>query len=524
MNLVHNQCRRLSECNFASFVKAMSCCSLSLLLGLVGVCIFVYLLQSKRGSNNKLPPGPRGLPIIGSLHLLGHLPHRALHRLSNKYGPIMFMKLGQIPTIVVSSPEATQQFLKNHDLIFASRPMTEIGRLISNDYKGLSFTPYGVYWRNVRKFCTIVLLSNLKIESFKPMRREEMGLMVQSLKEASQAHVPINLTMKLAGLSRDMTCRMVLGKKYMEDKLGEGGFQAVLEEIMPLAAALNIAEYIPWTRRLDLQGINRRITAISDAFDKFFEEIIDEHVQSKAKREQQDFVDFMLSFMESDDNEFHIGRSNIKAIMLDMLVAAMDTSPTVVEWAMLELIKHPRVMKKAQEELETVVGKERMVDESDLPNLNYLDMVVKETMRLHPVVPLLLPHESMEDCIINGFNIPKGTRLIINTWAIGRDPKTWSNPEEFYPERFIDTNIHVGGQNYQLLPFGSGRRRCPGIQLATTVVPLVLGQLIHCFDWEPLNGISPPDLDMSEKFGIVMRMENNLHVIPAYRLREENST
>lgn len=204
----------------------------------------------------------------------------------------------------------------------------------------------------------------------------------------------------------------------------------------------------------------------------------------------------------------------------DLLIAGMDTSATAIEWALSELIRHPQAMKKLQKELETVVGMDHMVDESHLDRLEYLDFVVKETLRLHPVAPLLIPHESMEDCVIDGFHIPKGSRTMVNVWAIGRDPDAWPNPDTFKPERFIGSNIELRGGHFQLIPFGSGRRGCPGLQLGLTVVRLVISQLVHCFDWELPDGMLPSDLDMSEHFGLVTARAKHLMAIPRYRLHK----
>lgn len=201
-----------------------------------------------------------------------------------------------------------------------------------------------------------------------------------------------------------------------------------------------------------------------------------------------------------------------------MLAGSMDTSATTIEWALSELLKHPDVMKKVQGELADVVGMEKMVEESDLEKLEYLDMVVKETLRLHPVAPLLLPHQSTEGCTVNGFHIPKKSHVMINVWAIGRDPAAWSEAEKFIPERFVGSSIDVQGNHFALLPFGSGRRRCPGIKLGLTVVQLVVAQLVHCFDWELPDNMSPNDLDMTEEFGITVPRAKHLVAIPSYRL------
>ena len=203
-----------------------------------------------------------------------------------------------------------------------------------------------------------------------------------------------------------------------------------------------------------------------------------------------------------------------------MLAGSMETTSSSIDWAVAELIRHPRVMKKVQSELEKVVGMERMVEESDLESLEYLNMVVKETLRLYPAGPLLVPHESMEDCTVNGFYIPQKSRIIVNAWAIGRDPDSWTNADEFLPERFIEGDIDFRGKHFQYIPFGSGRRGCPGMQLGITVVRFVVAQLVHCFDWELPDGMLPSELDMTEEFGLAIPRAKHLVAIPTYRLRQ----
>lgn len=201
-----------------------------------------------------------------------------------------------------------------------------------------------------------------------------------------------------------------------------------------------------------------------------------------------------------------------------MLIAGTDTSASAVEWALSELIRHPRCMKKLQKELEQVVGMGRHVEELHLENLDYLDSVVKETLRLHPVVPLLI-HESVEDCTLDGYHVPRGSRLVINVLSIGRDPNAWKDdPEMFKPERFREGNVDLRGHDFELIPFGSGRRGCPGMQLGLIVVQLLVAQLVHCFDWELPDGMLPSDLNMDDHFGMVVGREKHLKAIPTYRL------
>ncbi|KAL5753680.1 hypothetical protein ACOSP7_021900 [Xanthoceras sorbifolium] len=483
----------------------------------LAVLAFLFLLQAflwKRNAKvEKLPPGPRGFPIFGCLHLLGKYPYRDLHKLAQKYGSIMHLRLGLKPTIVVSSPQAAELFLRTHDLVFASRPPLEASKYISYNQKNMIMAPYGSYWRNIRKMCTLELLSNVKINSFKSMRKEELDLLIEYVKQAACSGIVVDISARVLSLTADMTCRMVFGKKYMEEEFDERGFKAVIKEVMELGAIFNLADYIPQTASLDLQGLRKRMKAVAKVFD-------DEHVQSKDDSRTKDFVDLMLNFMGSEETEYRIDREHIKAIILDILIAAMDTSATTIDWALSELIKHPRIMKKVKNELENVVGIDKMVEESDLDNVEYLDMVIKETLRLHPVVPLLLPHESREDCIVNGFHIPKKSRVFINVWAIGRDPDAWTDPNKFYPKRFVGSNIDLRGRDFQLIPFGSGRRSCAGMQLGLIVVRLVLAQLIHCFDWELPDGMVATKLDMTEHFGIVTSRAKHLLAIPTYRLNK----
>ncbi|KAK7247480.1 hypothetical protein RIF29_42363 [Crotalaria pallida] len=478
-----------------------------------------YLVLWRSRKKKRLPPGPRGLPILGSLHMLGKNPHRDLHKLAQKHGPIMHLRLGFMPTIVVSSPQAAELFLKTHDLVFAGRPPVQAAKYIAWEQRNLSFGEYGSYWRNMRKMCTLELLSHAKINSFRSMRQEELGLLIKLLREAANDGAGVDISAKVATLSADMSCRMVLGRKYVDKDLDEKGFKAVMQEGMDLAATPNIGDYIPYVGALDLQGLIKRMKVMHKIFDDFLEKVIDEHMQSENREEKiKDFVDVMLGFVGTEESEYRIERPNIKAILLDMLAGSMDTSATAIEWAFSELMKHPRVMKKLQMELETVVGMKRNVEESDLDKLKYLDMVIKESMRLHPVAPLLIPHQSMEDCMVGDFFIPKKSRVIVNAWAVMRDPGAWADPEKFLPERFEGSNIDVRGQDLQLIPFGSGRRGCPGLQLGMTVVRLVVAQLVHCFDWKLPNDMLPIDLDMTEHFGLTMPRANHLVVIPTYRL------
>ncbi|KAM7254821.1 hypothetical protein ACFE04_020062 [Oxalis oulophora] len=498
-----------------------------ILLFFLFIILFTFFFATSRRSVHKnvqkLPPGPRPLPIIGNLHLLGTLPHRSLYTLSKKYGPIMSLKLGQVPTIIVSSPQAAELFLKTHDIVFASRPIIQASVIMSYGSKSMAFTPYGSYWRSIRKFCTMQFLSLSKMELFAPMRKEEVGLLVEEIREAALAHEVVDLSNKVKKLAENMTCRMVLGRK----KDDEFDFTYLIGEALRLAGTFNLSDFVPYLAPLDLQGLTKQMKVVSKSLDKLVEKIISEHEKddNDPKKQHKDFVDMLLSMLNqpmnvNEDPLYIVDKTNIKAILLDMIGASLDTTSSSINWTLSELMRHPRVMRLLQEELDTVVGENRLVEEKDLIKLHYLDMVIKETMRLHLVAPLLVPRESMEDITIDGFYIPRKSRLIVNSWAIANDPNVWSDSAfDFYPERFADSELDLKGHDFQFIPFGSGRRMCPGMQLGLVNVKLVVAQLVHCFDWKLPDGMSPAELDMTEHFGLVVSRAKHLLARPTYRLQ-----
>ena len=200
-----------------------------------------------------------------------------------------------------------------------------------------------------------------------------------------------------------------------------------------------------------------------------------------------------------------------------IIAAGSDTTTVTLGWAIALIVNQPRVLKKAREEIDKHVGRDRLVEESDLKNLVYLQAIIKETMRLYPAAPIIFPHESTEDCIVGGYKIRKGTRLMVNLGKIHRDPKVWSEPEEFRPERFLTTHkdLDVYGQSYEYFPFSSGRRICVGIALAFQVLQMSLATLIHAFEFETPNG---EPIDMTETPGLVNARANPLEVVMSPRL------
>lgn len=280
---------------------------------------FLFFLQkliwNRNANSKKLPPGPKGLPIFGCLHMLGKYPHKSFHKLAQKYGPIMHLRLGLKPAIVISSPQAAEIFLKNHDQVFASRPPLLVSKHLSYGQRNLIFGPYGSHWRNLRKMCTSELFTNQKITSFRSLRKEEVGLLIDSVKNKASCSAAVDLSAAIKTVTVDMICRMLFGKKYV-DEIDQIGFKALLQQVLILVATHNIGDYIPQLTFLDIHGHIKQMKGISKVLDEFFEKIISEHVQSRDENRTKDFLDVMLGFMGPEQTEYKLDRDTVKAIML----------------------------------------------------------------------------------------------------------------------------------------------------------------------------------------------------------------
>eukprot|EP00253_Pinus_taeda_P017717 PITA_17717 len=460
--------------------------------------LLYWILQHKGGRNGgRLPPGPHPWPIIGNLHQLKKPVHHALKDLADKYGPIMFLRLGSVPTVVVSSSETAKHFLKTRDSIFASRPATPAGKYLSYNFKGILLSPYGDYWRQVRKLCVLELFTSKRIESFKHVREEEVSAITRSIWEQSQnGTIAVNVSKAILTLSSNVISRILFGRKVSDDDLGADGkgFKNMLLELSATAAAPSS----------------------------------DGQTEAKAEAENvKDFVDVLLQ-MTADNNHINgdtkARQETVKSIMFDILIAGMDTSASTLEWTMSELLRHPRVLKKLQEEIESTVGKRGKVNGSDVRRMKFLQCVVKETLRLHPPVPLALPHESVETASVCGYNIPRKTTVMVNVWAIGRDPNVWGvDALDFKPGRFMHElgehdnimDLVTGQSDFRMLPFSAGRRGCPGATMAIPMIELALAQLLHSFDWR-VDG-DPSELDMTEEAGVSISRQVPLFAFPKVR-------
>ncbi|KAJ7979239.1 Cytochrome P450 [Quillaja saponaria] len=497
---------------------------------LFALAILSKIVSSQKHPHPKLPPGPKAWPIIGNLNLIGPLPHQSLHKLSQKFGPIMQLKFGSYRVVVASSAEMAKQFLKTNDHIFASRPQTAAGKYTAYNCKDVTWAPYGPYWRQGRKIYLTELFSSKRLESYQHIRVEERREFMSRLNDLSGKHIV--LKEHLSRLTLSVISRIVLGKKYFSTPGHDQSkyehsivtlkeFQDILDELFLLNGVLNIGDWIPWLDFLDLQGYVKRMKAVTKRLDRFHDHVFDEH---RAQRETQkdfvpkDMVDLLLQLADDPNLDVNIDNDSVKGFTKDLIGGGTDTSANTLEWAMSELLKQPHLIAKATEELDRVIGRERWVEEKDIPQLPFIDAIMKETMRLHPVAVLLAPHFALADCNVLGYDISKGTIILINTWSMGRDPSVWNSPGEFCPERFLGKTIDVKGQNFELLPFGSGRRMCPGYTLGLKMVQSNLANMLHGFNWRLTDNMKPKDLSMDEVFGLATHRKFPLVVMVEPRL------
>ncbi|XP_019186129.1 PREDICTED: cytochrome P450 CYP82D47-like [Ipomoea nil] len=511
-------------------------------------CTFVVLfflcntLLSKPKHNQKMAPEPAGAwPIIGHLHLLAggrKPPHLILASLADKYGPIFRLRLGAHPVVVVSDAKTAQECFTVKDKKLATRPRALASEIMGYNYGMLGITPYGAYWREMRKIVVLELLSNRRTELLRPLRKSHIGRSIKRAfdhwsenKDAVSGAAAMEMRQWFGSLVMNMSVSMLFGE---DEVVEESKFQRASRRLFELFGAAVVADFIPWLRWLDIGGHEKAMRETAMEMESFAERWMEEHKRKRksksSKEEEADFMDTMLSLFETTASSSHQSRlpggydtdQIIKSTCLAMLLAATDTTSVTLIWALSLVLNNYEVLERIQDELDTHVGKERRVEESDLKELIYLQAVIKETMRLYPAVPLSVPHEAMEDCIINNYHIQKGTRLITNFVKIHRDPKVWAKPDEFRPERFLThhKDVDVRGNNFELIPFGSGRRMCPGISLALEIVQLALASLVHGFD---MRRISNEPIDLTESCGLtnfkatplqallIPRLESNLY-------------
>ncbi|XP_057975861.1 cytochrome P450 CYP82D47-like [Malania oleifera] len=509
--------------------------------GILAVIFFLYyaLRTSKRTQNkarDQEKPAPEaagGWPVIGHLHLLARsqLLHRVLAKMADKYGPIFTIKLGVHPALVVSNSELAKECFTVNDKAFANRPKSVAIELMGYNYALFGFGPYSPYWRLQRKIATLKLLSAQRLETLRHIHESEAKASIKEIyrrweQNASTAGggssnaLAVEMKQWFWDIALNTVFRIMAGKRFNDQ---DGEYAKIFRDFLELTGAFVVADALPFLKWLDLGGQQRRMRETGRRLDHIMEEWLEEHKRKRvaaeaAPTEEQDFMDVMLSVVDGggvpsdyDPDVF------IKSTCLALVLGGSDTSTVTLVWALCLLLNNPHTLKKAQQELDTQVGRQQQLHGTHIKHLVYVQAIIKETMRLYPAAPLGAPHESIEDCIVGDHHVPAGTRLVVNLWKVHRDPQVWPDPDEFRPERFLTTHkdVDVRGQNFELIPFSSGRRMCPGVSFSLQVTHFILANLLHGFE------IATPDdnpVDMGECFGLTMAKATPLEVLLSPRL------
>ncbi|XP_059283178.1 geraniol 8-hydroxylase-like [Lycium ferocissimum] len=482
---------------------------------LVKILCLVQEIRSRGYNNRKLPPGPIHLPFIGNLHnLLGEQPHKSLARLGKKYGPIFSLKLGNTTTMVISSSAGAKEVLQKQELAF-SRTVPDAMHAHNHHQFSVIWLSMDNRWRQLRKILNTYIFSGNRLDANQYLRSRKIKELIAYCQKHSQTGEAVDIGQATFYTSLSLLSNTIFSRDFADPYVNSGKeFRELVCKFMKEFGKPNIVDFFPILKRMDPQGIRRRISIHGGMLLKLFEGLIDErmeHRKLQTRTSSNDVLDVLLNVSQEDPKA--IEKKDIEHMFLDLFVAGTETTSNTVEWAMAEVMKNANVMRKAQTELEEVIGKGKVIEEKDISVLPYLQCIVKETMRLHPPGPFFL-RNAKQDVEVCGYFVPKGSLVVVNVWLMGRDPNIWEDPLVFKPERFWGSEFEVRGQDFELIPFGGGRRICPGLPLAMRIVPVILGSLLNSFDWKVEGEIAPKDLDMEEKFGLTLAKSCRLRVVP----------
>ncbi|KAK4718377.1 hypothetical protein R3W88_016715 [Solanum pinnatisectum] len=386
----------------------------------------------------------------------------------------MYLQLGEIPVVIISSSTIAKELLTN-DLAFSDRPQSTPTTIIFYNNKDIVFSPYDNYCKQMRKICKEQLFSAKMVKSFSTIRKDEISSLIPSIRSTKGS--PFNMTEKIFWFTNSVTCSAAFGKMFKD----RDEFIKLLKDILILASGFYVIDLFPsWKLLQKLSGAESRLMNAHKKVNEIMEDILKEHLENKANRNKgivdqfggEDLVDVLLKVTEDAELECPITDDHIKAVILDIFIAGSETSSTITIWVLSEMMKNSNIMVKAQKEVRQVFrGKKNYDNEEDLEKLTYLKLVIKD-------------------------------KILVNAWALARDPESWHDPKSFIPERFENSSIDFMGNHFEFIPFGAGRRMCPGVLFGLTNVELSLAQLLYHFEWELPYGMNPKDLDMAETYGL----------------------
>ncbi|XP_074569488.1 tyrosine N-monooxygenase-like [Curcuma longa] len=472
------------------------------------------LLWNLRRRGKRLPQGPTPWPLVGSLiPLLRHRPHFRWVMAAAEGRDITCIRLARTHVVVVNSPELACEFLKRHDANFASRPLTMATEHSSRNFLSVIFSPLGPQWKKMRRVIASEVLSSARLRWLASARAEEADHLTRYLRnlctagDGSGGLVDIRLATRY--YSGNVIRRMIFGARHF----GAGGPHQGPgeEEVEHVEAAFSMlsmvysfcpSDFVPWLRCLDLEGHERMSEQATSTIYKYHDPIIDERIEkwrSGEKKEVEDLLDVMISLAD-DSGEPILSSEEIKAQLAEFMYAAVDNPSNTAEWLLAHLLEQPDIMRKVVEELDRVVGKERLVVESDFARLPYVKACAREALRLHPVAAFNPPHVAIDDAVVSNYFIPKGSMVLLGRAALGRNPKVWDDPTRFHPSRHLmdgQQEVELAEPNLRMISFTTGRRQCMGAQLGTVMTYMLVGRVLQAFEWSLPAGET--SIDMSEE-------------------------
>ncbi|KAL6609900.1 hypothetical protein ACP70R_039869 [Stipagrostis hirtigluma subsp. patula] len=475
-----------------------------LLVSLLAVYFLDLLAHARRG----LPPGPRPLPLIGSMHLLGDQPHRSLARLAKIHGPLMSLRLGAVTAVVVSSPEAAREFLQKHDAVFAHRYVPDAVRRHAEN--SVPWLPNSPRWRALRRLMATELFAPHRLDALQRLRREKVRELADHVGRLAREGAAVDVGRVAFTTSLNLLSRTIFSRDLtdLDDHGGSKGFQEVVTEIMEAAGSPNPSDFFPALAAADLQGWRRRLWKLFARLHQVFDAEVERRLRDRESGgpRKDDFLELLLDAAAAaeDDNAVGLDRDTLRSIFTIYLL--LEVTQALAQWngQWWSCLETQYQWLKLAMSLQKLLAQEETFEESEICRLPYLQAVIKETFRLHPPVPLLLPRKAAATVQVMGHVIHEGARVLVNVWAMGRDKDIWPEPENFMPERFLERTIDFRCGDFELIPFGAGRRICPGMSLAIRMVHLVLASLLNQFKWTLPVEMQRNGIDMTEKFGVTL--------------------
>ncbi|XP_013654654.2 cytochrome P450 705A12 [Brassica napus] len=497
-------------------------CFIFILLCFFTVFCYSVLFCRKTKLEVDFPPSPPSLPVIGHLHLLlSAVSHKAFQNISSKYGPLLYLRLFSFPIVLASSASVAYELFRTHDVNVSSRmPPITIESLIFGS-SGFASAPFGDYAKFMKKLLATRFFRTQAIENLRGVRAEELERFYLNLYDKAAKKESVEIGEETMKFTNNMICRMCMGRSCSVEN---GGIERVRELIIKcfaMSKKLFLANTcLTWLEKLGISPFKKEIMDVSHGFDELLERILVEHEERPEQDQDMDMMDLLLEASREENAEYKITRKQIKSLFVEIFMAGIDTAAQATQWTMAEIINNPKILERLRGEIDLVVGKARLIQETDIPNLPYLQAVVKEGLRLHPPGPFLV-RRFQESCKIKEFYVPGQTTLLVNVYAIMRDPDLWEDPDEFKPERFLSSRSseqeeEIKGQAFKYIPFGAGRRGCPAGNLGPIFVGIAVGMMVQCFDWR-INGHG--EISMEEVIaGISLTMAHPLKCTPVSRL------